>query len=172
MTNLTKSMVKLFDFKNISKSNVDSITRLVVESIEEQGLSFDNCIQIMSDNVSANRGCHIGAVIQIKNKYANHLIDIGGCSLHHVTNACQHALKVQTTFKKTYFKKIINLLQNMLKNPLNSKISVTNKDIEFLFFFVLKVQITFKKTYFKKIINLLQCPKKLVKLKLEDFFSG
>ena len=85
--------VKFLDLKKNNKSNSDTITKLVVESVEEKDLSFDNCIQIMSDNVSANRGCHNGAVIKIKDKYAKHLIDIGGCSLHHVTNACEHALK-------------------------------------------------------------------------------
>ena len=54
----------------------------------------------MSDNVNVNRGCHNGAVTQIKDRYAKHLVDIGGCSLHHVTNAYEQALKKLYRFEE------------------------------------------------------------------------
>ena len=85
--------IKFLDLKKCNKSNADNLTRVVVECFEEHNLKWDNLIQIMSDSCSIMRGIHKGVVSQLKNKYAKHVIDIGGCSLHHVSNACEHGLK-------------------------------------------------------------------------------
>lgn len=84
---------KFLDVKNCNESIADNITKLVVDSMEENNLSFENLIQIMSDSCNVMRGIHKGVVTQLRNKHAKHVIDIGGCSLHHVSNACEHALK-------------------------------------------------------------------------------
>ena len=46
----------------------------------------------MTDNPNVMRGVLTGVVTQLKSKYADHLIDIGGCSLHHVSNAIKNSL--------------------------------------------------------------------------------
>ena len=117
---LNSIQINFLGLKKISISDGNSVRRLVVESFEENELSFDNCIQIMSDNASVNRGCHNGAITQIKNTYAKHLVDIGGCSLHHISNACEHGLKKLYRFHEieefvqdvsSFF--ILNLLTNL-----------------------------------------------------------
>ena len=40
----------------------------------------------MTDNPNVMRGLFNGVVTQKKNEHANHLADIGGCSLHHTAN--------------------------------------------------------------------------------------
>ncbi|CAL4071546.1 unnamed protein product [Meganyctiphanes norvegica] len=46
----------------------------------------------MTDNPNVMRGIFNGVVTQIKSKHANHLVDIGGCSLHHISNAVKNNL--------------------------------------------------------------------------------
>ena len=46
----------------------------------------------MSDNPNVMRGILSGLVTQIKSKYADHMSDIGGCSLHHMHNATKNSL--------------------------------------------------------------------------------
>ena len=46
----------------------------------------------MTDNPNVMRGVLTGVITQLKSKYADHLIDIGGCSLHHVSNAIKNSL--------------------------------------------------------------------------------
>lgn len=85
--------IRFFDLKKCNKSNSDNLTKAVVECFEEHNLQWANLIQVMTDNCSVMRGIHKGVVTQLQNKYAKHIIDIGGCSLHYVSNACEHALK-------------------------------------------------------------------------------
>ena len=97
-----KKMVqtKFLDLKKCNKSKSDDITKLVEESMVDNKLSYDNLIQIMSDNCNVMRGVHNGVVTQLKDKHAKHVIDIGGCSLHHISNACKHALKELFRFEE------------------------------------------------------------------------
>ena len=44
---------------------------------------------MMTDNPIVMSGKFTGGVAQIKSKYANHLINIGGCSLHHISNVVE-----------------------------------------------------------------------------------
>ena len=91
---------KFLDLKKCNKSKSDDITKLVEESMVDNKLLYDNLIQIMSDNCNVMRGIHNGVVTQLKDKHAKHVIDIGGCSLHHISNACEHALKELFRFKE------------------------------------------------------------------------
>ena len=45
----------------------------------------------MSDSPNVMRGEHNGVITPITRKYAPHLIDLGGCSLHYVSNAVKNA---------------------------------------------------------------------------------
>ena len=85
--------IRFLDLIKCNKSNSDNLTKLVVETFEEHNLNWTHLIQVMSDNCSVMRGIHKGVVTQLRSKYAKHLIDFGGCSLHYVTNSCEHALK-------------------------------------------------------------------------------
>ena len=79
--------------KKCNKANADNLTKLVAECLEEHNLSWINLFQVMSDSCSTMRGIHKGVVTQIRNKFARHITDLGGCSLHYVSNACEHGLK-------------------------------------------------------------------------------
>ena len=46
----------------------------------------------MTDNLNVMRGQFKGVVTKIKSEHANHLVDIGGCSLHQVSNAVKNSL--------------------------------------------------------------------------------
>ena len=93
--------VKFLNLKECNSSTADAITQLISECFDEYNLPFDNLIQIMSDNASVMRGCYKGAINQIKTKHAKRLIDIGGCSLHHVANAVEHASKHLFKYEET-----------------------------------------------------------------------
>ena len=45
----------------------------------------------MSDSCNAMRGAKSGTVTRLKNEEFTNLVDLGGCSLHHVANAAKHA---------------------------------------------------------------------------------
>ena len=79
--------------KKCNKANADNLTKLVAECLEEHNLPWINLFQVMSDSCSTMRGIHKGVVTQIRYKFASHITDLGGCSLHYVSNACEHGLK-------------------------------------------------------------------------------
>ena len=54
----------------------------------------------MTDNPNVMRSLYTGVVTQLKQKYADHLLDIGGCSLHHLTNGTQKSVKNFIDMKK------------------------------------------------------------------------
>ena len=98
------SMVKFFDkeknqvserFLDVSicnKGSSDDITQQVAEMFVRNQLNYENLIHIMTDNPNVMRGKYTGVVKQITSKYANHVVDIGGCSLHHVANSVKNSL--------------------------------------------------------------------------------
>ena len=63
-----------------------------VDIIRKNNLCFDNLIHIMTDNPNVMRGLYSGVVTQIKLNHASHMVDIGGCSLHHISNAVKNSL--------------------------------------------------------------------------------
>ena len=83
---------RFLDITECNQGSSDDITQHVVDVINKNNLSFDNLIQVMSDNPNVMRGIHTGVVKQITSKYASHLVDIGGCTLHHVSNAVKNSL--------------------------------------------------------------------------------
>ena len=46
----------------------------------------------MTDNPNVMRSCMNGVVTQISKRFAKHIVDIGGCSLHHISNAVKNSL--------------------------------------------------------------------------------
>lgn len=89
---LDEVTTRFLDIWVCNKGNSESITNHVVNTIRSNNLSFDNLIQVMTDNPNVMRGIHTGVVTTLRNEYASHLIDIGGCSLHHISNTIKNSL--------------------------------------------------------------------------------
>ena len=84
--------IRFLDICVCNNATADQITKHVVNIIRENNLSFDNLIHVMTDNPNVMRGQFKGVVTKIKSEHANHLVDIGGCSLHQVSNAVKNSL--------------------------------------------------------------------------------
>ena len=83
---------RFLDLCIYNKGSSDAITQSVVDSINKNNLPFDSLIHVMSDSPQVMRGIHKGVVTQISSKFARHIFDIGGCSLHHVSNSIKNSL--------------------------------------------------------------------------------
>ena len=90
-TELGKVVNRFWESKITNKGDSDSLVKAITTTFEEHDVPFDNLLQIMSDSPNVMRGDHKGVIAQITKKYAPHLIDLGGCSLHHVSNAVKNA---------------------------------------------------------------------------------
>ena len=84
--------IRFLDIFVCNDGSADAITQKVVDMFDRNNLSFENLIHIMTDNPNVMRGKYNGVVTQITSKHAKHLIDIGGCSLHHVSNSVSNSL--------------------------------------------------------------------------------
>ena len=47
----------------------------------------------MSDSSNVMGGKHKGVLKLIKDRHAPHMLDLGGCSLHHISNTVVYATK-------------------------------------------------------------------------------
>ena len=83
---------RFLDLINCNIGTADAITQCVVDSITKNNLSWDSLMHFMSDSPNVMRGIHKGVFTQIVSKYASHIIDTGGCSLHHVSNTAKNSL--------------------------------------------------------------------------------
>lgn len=83
---------RFLDLVVCNTGSSDFITQCVVDSINKNNLCFESLIQVMSDSPNVMRGIHKGVVTQISSKYASHIIDIGGCSLHLSDNSIKNSL--------------------------------------------------------------------------------
>lgn len=72
------------ELKVANKGDAESLVKAITDTFKEHGIPFTNMMQIMYDSPAVMRGKYKGVVTQFKNKYAPHIIDLGGCSLHHV----------------------------------------------------------------------------------------
>ena len=88
-----KVVIGFLDLHIVNKETADNIVKAIVNTFENSEIPFANLLHVMTDNPEVMRGRFNGVVTQLKNKYANHLLDIGGCSLHHVTNAVKNSVK-------------------------------------------------------------------------------
>ena len=71
---------------------LQSLADAVSEMIAECGLEKANCLAVMSDNYNVMRGSKSGVVVRLKNELGfTGLVDVGGCSLHHIHNVAKHA---------------------------------------------------------------------------------
>ena len=76
-----------------NERKADDLAAAVVKTFEDYGIPFEDLLQLMTDNPIVMCSLYTGIVTQLKQKYADHLLDIGGCSLHHLTNGAKKSVK-------------------------------------------------------------------------------
>ena len=81
---------RLWELKEANKGDAESIVRIIRSAFEEHDVPYENLIQVMSDSPSVMRGKYNGVITKLKEN-APHIIDLGGCSLHHVSNSVKNA---------------------------------------------------------------------------------
>ena len=64
---------------------------IIKEELVSRNIPLLNCIAVMSDSASVMRG-QKGGVISILKKDNPNLLDVGGCSMHHVHNSVEKAM--------------------------------------------------------------------------------
>ena len=86
-------VIGFLDAHIANEGKADDLVAAVVKTFEDYGIPFENLLQLMTDNPNVMRSLYTGVVTQLKQKYADHLLDIGGCSLHHLTNGAKKSIK-------------------------------------------------------------------------------
>lgn len=104
--------VACVDVRSLSSSNAATIAKTITDSVKDLNLQPEHCLSIMTDSCNTMRGAHRrlhcraslsyvymcytfsgvnnGVVVTLEREFEN-LIDIGGCSLHHIHNVSKHA---------------------------------------------------------------------------------
>lgn len=75
----------------VNQGRAENIITAINAAFEEDNIPWNNVLQIMSDSPNVMRGSVKGVIAQIKKTYAPYLLDIGGCSLHHIHNTVSYA---------------------------------------------------------------------------------
>ena len=76
----------------VNKATASNIVSVIHKAFEEYSIPQENVLQFMSDSSNVMRGKHSGVFTQIKDKYIQHIVDLGGCSLHHVHNTVSYGI--------------------------------------------------------------------------------
>lgn len=73
-------------------TSAEDISDCISEMVNECRLDKANCLAVMSDNCNVMRGAKSGVVVRLKKEHGfSGLVDVGGCSLHHIHNVAKHA---------------------------------------------------------------------------------
>ena len=75
----------------VNKATAQNIVSALCETLQEDGIPWSNVVQLMTDSPHVMRGKKSGVLTRLKDEHAPNIVDIGGCSLHHVANAVSHA---------------------------------------------------------------------------------
>ena len=75
----------------VNTGTAESIVSALNASFEEDSIPWMNVLHIMSDSPNVMRGKKSGVIALVKNRYAPHLLDIGGCALHYIHNSVSYA---------------------------------------------------------------------------------
>ena len=86
-----KAITRFYKAVELNKASAENIVNAIEASFAEDLIPWSNVIQIMSDSPNVMRGAKKGVLAIIKNRFCPNLIDLGGCSLHHISNAINHA---------------------------------------------------------------------------------
>lgn len=81
-----------FVLEEISKASADDLLDVLMSQLKSKGIPTENCLGIMSDSANVMRGEKGGVIAKFK-KEAPHVLDVGGCCLHHIHNSASQALE-------------------------------------------------------------------------------
>lgn len=87
---LGKVTTRFFKSVTIGHAKANDLTQKILEAINADSIPKTNLLMVMSDSPNVMRGRRSGVITQLK-EVMPHLIDIGGCTLHHVSNAAKYA---------------------------------------------------------------------------------
>lgn len=90
--NSRKVLTTFYRALPVNKGDADSMIGAIHTALSDDEIPWSNVLQIMSDSPNVMRGRFTGVLSKIKSQYAPHLLDVGGCSLHHVHNAVSYAI--------------------------------------------------------------------------------
>lgn len=77
--------------KSVSDARAIDIKELILSGLAEKKVNIHECLAIMCDSANVMRG-QFGGVIALLQQEVPGILDIGGCVLHHVHNACSRAM--------------------------------------------------------------------------------
>ena len=75
----------------VNKGSSENIVSAIDNCLCEDEIPWTNVLQVMSDSPNVMRGHKNGVIVRIKKNFAPNILDIGGCSLHHIANAVSYA---------------------------------------------------------------------------------
>lgn len=95
---------------SLASTTAEVLAEAVSEMAMECDLKKPNCLAVMSDNCNVMRGAKSGVVVRLKKEQGfTSLVDVGGCSLHHIHNVASHAcaasrlgVSVETLVREVY----------------------------------------------------------------------
>lgn len=87
-----KVVTRFFKSVTVGHATAVDLAKKIMDVLAEDTIPTDNLLMVMSDSPNVMRG-EKGGVIKILKDKMPHLIDIGGCTLHHISNAAKYASK-------------------------------------------------------------------------------
>ncbi len=78
--------------KSVSEVRACDLKEHLLSGVSQKSIKIRNCLAIMCDSANVMRGQFGGLVRLLKKDIAPSIMDIGGCVLHHVHNACSRAM--------------------------------------------------------------------------------
>lgn len=100
--------VQSLDLPALNSTTAESITDALLEALKEMGIPESKLICIMSDSCNTMRGWKSGVLTRVQETLEHKLVDVGGCSLHHMHNAVRasldsvHLISVDDTISEIY----------------------------------------------------------------------
>ena len=88
---VNKVINRFWELKVTNKCDSPALVKAITDAFADHDVPYSNLIQIMSDSPNLMRGKYEGVVTRMTQDYAPHIVDLGGCSLHHVNNAIKNA---------------------------------------------------------------------------------
>lgn len=80
-----------FDIPALEKGDAEHIAQAITEAFRDFEVPLQNLVCAMSDSCNTMRGKKSGVIVRLQAELP-HLIDIGGCSLHHVHNSVRNSI--------------------------------------------------------------------------------
>ena len=80
-----------FDIPAMENGSAEMITQTILDGFRRFDIPLQNLVCVMSDSCNTMRGRKSGVIIRLQAALP-HLIDIGGCSLHHVHNSVRNSI--------------------------------------------------------------------------------